>query len=873
MNPIRTKVLARVAGAIAFALVAASCSDRTIFSPNPALQSPEGSTHIVAPIGTFSWLAPLGGGAANPATFDATGATRVEVCVWTGGACSGALTASFTTAANTLTANTTAGRFEATWNLLSTTFITRRTYRIRAFNGTTEIGAVSVDVVRGRWALTRTDGTLAPLIAANELPIQFHVATVPLPAVVFNEVESNGGTPGDWAELYNKGTSTVDLSGYVFKDGDDSHNYVLPSGSTIAPGGYLVLEEAAFGFGLGAPESVRLFTPWGVVVDSYSWSTHATTTYGRCPNATGAFITMATSTKGAANDCSVAVKINEVESNGGTPGDWVELYNPGTTAVDLSGFIFKDSDDSHAYAIPQGTTIAAGAYLVLNEADFVFGLGAPDAARLFAPNGSVVDSYSWTSHAATTYGRCVNGTGSFITTTSSTKGAANDCSSPSDVKINEVESNNGTPGDWIELYNAGSSAVNIGGFVLKDNDDTHTYTIPVGTTIASHAFLVFDEATFVFGLGAADAARLFAPGGVTLLDSYTWTAHASTTYGRCPDGTGAFVTTTAPTKGGANCGTELWPGSDDVTTVDGSNVFGSNLSGLIYEAGATDVLWAAKNGIGSIYRLIFSGGIWTPDPTNGWATGKPVKYMDGLGEPDAEDLTFTTGSAAGMYVATERNNQNNGVSRPAILRYDVTGTGATLTATNEWNLTADLPVLGANLGLEAITWIPDAALVSQGFFDVTAGHLYNPAEYANHGGGLFFVGVEGNGFIYAYALNHTTNGFTRIASLSTGFPAGVMALRYDPELTQLWATCDDSCGGLSNIYVIDVTPGSPTPGRLKLTHTFARPTTMPNINNEGFAFGPQSSCVAGKKPVFWSDDSETGGHSIRKATIPCVKFP
>jgi hypothetical protein len=48
---------------------------------------------------------------------------------------------------------------------------------------------------------------------------------------------------------------------------------------------------------------------------------------------------------------------------------------------------------------------------------------------------------------------------------------------------------------------------------------------------------------------------------------------------------------------------------------------------------------------------------------------------------------------------------------------------------------------------------------------------------------------------------------------------------------------------------------------------------MPNINNEGFAFGPQSLCVGGLKPAFWSDDSATGGHSIRQASIPCLKFP
>ena len=56
------------------------------------------------------------------------------------------------------------------------------------------------------------------------------------------------------------------------------------------------------------------------------------------------------------------VKINEVESSGGTPGDWVELINNGASAVDLSGWIVKDNDDTHVFTIPAGTSIAAGGY-------------------------------------------------------------------------------------------------------------------------------------------------------------------------------------------------------------------------------------------------------------------------------------------------------------------------------------------------------------------------------------------------------------------------------------------------------------------------------------------------------------------------------
>ncbi|WP_206426156.1 lamin tail domain-containing protein [Nakamurella antarctica] len=275
------------------------------------------------------------------------------------------------------------------------------------------------------------------------------------------------------------------------------------------------------------------------------------------------------------------IVINEIESNGGVPGDWVELFNSGATAVDISGFGLLDSDDTHTQSlIPTGTTVAPGGYYVVEEASLGFGLGGADSVRLFAADGTtLIDSYSWTAHASTTYGRCPNGTGNFAVTTAATKGAANDCSIP--IKINEIESNGGVPGDWVELFNSGATAVDISGFGLLDSDDTHTQSlIPTGTTVAPGGYYVVEEASLGFGLGGADSVRLFAADGTTLIDSYSWTAHASTTYGRCPNGTGNFAVTTAATKGAANsCPgdvmTSVWPGGAAVSTADTKDTLGA----------------------------------------------------------------------------------------------------------------------------------------------------------------------------------------------------------------------------------------------------------------------------------------------------------
>jgi len=722
----------------------------------------------------------------------------------------------------------------------------------------------------------------APLVAATAPAAADNAGSGAAPTVVINEVESKDGVPVDWIELKNTGSASVDLSGFVLRDNKDADAVVVPTGSVVDPGGYYTVDvDVSGGFGLGDSDSARLFLPDGTtLVDSYTWTVHATTTYGRCPDGSGAFTTTASSTKNAANDCAApapTVKINEVESSGGTPGDWIELFNTGSASVDLSGWSLLDNDDTHT-AVPfaTGSTIAAGGYFVVEDSTLGFGLGAPDSARLYDAAHTLVDTYSWTQHASTTYGRCPNGTGDFTTTTSSTKGAANDCSVSIPVKINEVESDGGTPGDWIELVNNGTTAVDLSGYVLRDNSDSHTFTIPTGSSIAAGGYLTEDvDVSGGFGLGAADSARLFAPDGTTLIDSYTWTTHATTTYGRCPNGTGDFATTAAATKNAPNAcvgqiSTAVWPGGTTIKTADDANVLGGNLSGLMYQASGTSapgVLWAVKNGPSTLYRLVWNGTNWTPDTTNGWGAGKALHYTDGTGDPDAEGVTFTSaGPNAGIYVSTERNNSASSISRPAVLRFDPTETGTSLTATADWNLTSDLPVVGPNLGLEAVTWVADSYLVKNGFRDEKTKAAYDPAAYPGHGDGLFFTGLEANGSIYAYALT-ASGAFTRVATIVSGM-TGVMDLQFDAETQKVWAVCDDTCNG--QVETLSIAKSGASAGSFLVDAAYARPADMPNINNEGFAIAPQAECVNGLKPVFWSDDTNDDGHALRSGTIDCT---
>lgn len=702
--------------------------------------------------------------------------------------------------------------------------------------------------------------------------------------LVINEVESNGDPVGDWIELANPTNVAIDASGLRVKDNDDSRTLAVPGGTVVPARGYAsVSTEPAgdpAGFGLGGADSARLFTADGAtLIDTYTWTAHAGTSYGRCPDMTGSFAETVAPTRAAANDCPVPggiddLVINEVSSN---PADFVELKNVSDGLVDVAGLKVADNANPAVTITTESTPLLPGELFSFSPDQLPggFGLGGADSVTILLPDGStVVDTYSWTSHRVPSYGRCPDAEG-MVQNAAPSPGAPNVCQP---VRINEVESDGGVPGDWIELVNVTAEPVDVSGWVVKDDDDTHAYPLPAATTIAGGARLVVEEAQLGFGLGGADSARLFRADGTTLVDSTSWTSHATTSYGRCADGTGSFVTARSVTKGAANdcpppfygVETQPWPGSQDITPADPQNAFVSDVSagdvsGLVFDPFQDGVLWAIKNK-NRLFKLTRVDGLWTPLTTDGWAGGKELRFANGAGEPDTEGVTV--GPDGAVYATSERDNTASGIARNTVLRYDPTQPGP-LTATDEWDLTADFPELatlpgGSNLGFEGLIWVPDDYLTGNGFVDESTGTAYDPADYPGHGTGLYFMALENDGRLYAYALSDS--GAERIAVVSSGFPK-VMDVTFDPGRERIWAACDDNCDGQVSLLKVG------DDGRFTVDTGYDRPTGMPNLNNEGFAVAPRSICTDGFQQVVWADDAGTGGHSLRAGTLPCTAIP
>lgn len=298
---------------------------------------------------------------------------------------------------------------------------------------------------------------------------------------------------------------------------------------------------------------------------------------------------------------SFGVRINEVVSDGGDPGDWIEFYNHSDQAVDLSGYIVQDSSDKNPYALPADTVVAPGAYLVIDtvsktgEGDFDFGLGKGDGVRLFAPgdaNGAnPILETNWAdgTHAAPSWGMREDGT--WALTAEATKGAANifaaeeggeepgtpgepeepgtpgepqEPGTPgtpeptSDIVLNEIiydKASGLADGlDRVEIYNRGSETVALEGWWIYDDKGAERPKEPLGDiSLAPGEFFVFVyETHFDFGLGKGDTVTLHNAAG-DVVDEYAYEATAPLgTWARCADGSGAWAHATVVTPGAPN---------------------------------------------------------------------------------------------------------------------------------------------------------------------------------------------------------------------------------------------------------------------------------------------------------------------------------
>ncbi|GAA3547518.1 lamin tail domain-containing protein [Nocardioides daeguensis] len=669
------------------------------------------------------------------------------------------------------------------------------------------------------------------------------------------------------------------------------------------------------GFGLSKTDWVFLHKPDGTLVSTTFKGLlpdeHAHT-WSRLHPGTGLWKNGATPTPGAANAFPggggqvppldphwADVEINEISSlnaaDPGNPGlgDAVELKNTGAEPVSIEGWYQVDSGTAAA-AVPlsladlkvwngsalvpaSGWSIPAGGYVVLTskkglsgegDAVKVYGPGADPATRQLVDeqaygdgDGGVSDNYVSDSVA---FAALPDGSDEFWRVTASTFGRDNTPSAPTrsrrldtPVVVNEISNVDGL----VELLNTGGSAVDISGWQLLDATGAVGYTVPASTTLPPGAFHVAHGVT---GLGSQDSLTVRRASDQASVLAHTWFEDGIASYSRCDlFGDISYVETPNATWGAANAcpsiSTTAWPGPAEVATVDEVNGFGDgdgngegDASGAAFDPTDPDILWVVQNK-NTLHKMRKVNGTYVA--VDGWAGGKKLHFASGTGAVDSEGVTI--GPDGSIYVTSERDNDNKSVSANKIERYDVSGvTAATtdLTAADEWDVNAFVTT-GTNLGLEGITYVPDSYLVASGW--TVDGAPYAAGTHPTPG--LFVTAVEATGDLHFFSLAPGAAP-VEVKVESSGLPFA-MDVAFDADRQGLWALCDDSCGGISNLLRVQG-------GALAVTHSLARPAGMANLNNEGMAIRPSSTAVSGRVEVVWTDDGDTDGHSLREGHLP-----
>jgi hypothetical protein len=235
------------------------------------------------------------------------------------------------------------------------------------------VGGANVIALQGHnGALANPDFSLSPALDAILLdpdpPPEPPPPAPPERDLVVNELAAGGEGTG-WIELYNPTGSPVDASGRrltPFASGRGGR--VLPPGSIVAPGGYLVFGESTLGFEIDPLQACLLVTSDGRLIDAFdARSSRDGLSSGRVPDGGGERAVFSAPTPGLPNRFQPqgSIVVNEImyhPPGGGAGGEYVELFNRGGTAVDLGGWRFSRGI---AYTFPAGTAAPAGGFVVV----------------------------------------------------------------------------------------------------------------------------------------------------------------------------------------------------------------------------------------------------------------------------------------------------------------------------------------------------------------------------------------------------------------------------------------------------------------------------------------------------------------------------
>lgn len=409
-----------------------------------------------------------------------------------------------------------------------------------------------------------------------------------------NELFAHSEDGSDWIELHNPTALPLVLTGGSL--GTSQGTVRLSAPAVIGPGGFALFEanEEPGGnqldFRLPAEgTTLRWLDASGIERDSVSYgSQNPGESFGRIPNGSGPWVTLAFNpTPGRSNYFPLPgwiIRFNEVVADSrsflapdGQPADWIELHNPNPDPVDLSGMALRV--DSHpAWRFPVGISLPARGYRIIWATSRTLAAPALNLGQELFSHGGVVTLTDVQGQLLDRIEFGFQGVDQAIGyreevwkfLSAGTPGQPNapglKLGSADSVRLNEwlAAPTLRQGADWIELFNPGSEAVDLGGFRLTDDPSLSggtRFVIRPFTFLPARGYLRFgaddqadqDGNRIPFRLEAlGETLQLLSPLG-TLIDQVDFEVQRSGfSEGRLPDGSPHIVQLPAPSPAAPN---------------------------------------------------------------------------------------------------------------------------------------------------------------------------------------------------------------------------------------------------------------------------------------------------------------------------------
>ncbi len=376
-----------------------------------------------------------------------------------------------------------------------------------------------------------------------------------------NEVYASGE---DWIELYNDLETSVDVSGYFIYDNKEN-KYELPTGTSIAAKGFLVLLCNDLGSGLNtnfkltsSGETLYLENSSGTLINRVTFpSLNAGQSYGRYPDGSSTLVVSGNTTQGASNGDSGAPAIATVSRlplvpilNQAVTVTTKLISTTGVASVKLFHRFNGGAYSALSMALSGGSysaTLPAQSGTGLIEY-YVEAKGENDKVT-YKPASAPASVYHYLLNTDALPQLVIN---EFMAFNSS-------CCPDVNGGVNEYD-------DWIEIYNKGNVAVNIGDMYLSDDlTNPFNYRIPnespSATTIQPGGYLLLwadnspgqGSLHLDFALNTTgEAVGLYYIDGRTI-DTYTFGAqNENLSWGRATDGATTWKVFNTPTPGRSN---------------------------------------------------------------------------------------------------------------------------------------------------------------------------------------------------------------------------------------------------------------------------------------------------------------------------------